>query len=139
MSPAALVAIGLVSARRDESGEPLYVVARRGPDGHLPGQWELPGGKVEPGESPEAALARELAEELGVTVESARPITFSWHAYEDRRVLLLFFEVALDPASPPPTARVATELREISRSELLALPMPEANGPFLTWLAERDG
>jgi 8-oxo-dGTP diphosphatase len=138
MTPAALVAVGLVSARRDEAGEPLYVVTRRGPDGHLPGQWELPGGKVEPGESPEAALARELAEELGVKVESASPITFSWHEYEDRRVLLLFFEVALRPSSPPPAALVATELREISRAELLALPMPQANGPFLAWLAQQD-
>lgn len=52
---------------RDAQGRIL--VARRGPGRHLAGYWEFPGGKIEPGEAPEACLARELVEELGITCE----------------------------------------------------------------------
>jgi 8-oxo-dGTP diphosphatase len=61
MSP--LHVVGAAIARGNQC-----LIAQRGPHGSLPGKWEFPGGKVEPGESPTTALAREIAEELGVEV-----------------------------------------------------------------------
>ena len=134
MSEATLVVVGLVAHGRDRDEAPTWVVTRRGEDTHLPGAWELPGGKVEPGEQPQEALARELHEELGVTVESATPITFSWYAYPERTVLILFYDVSLSRESLAPAARVARELRLLNREELLNLQMPPANAPFMRWL-----
>ena len=64
------------------------LVARRPQRTHLAGLWEFPGGKLMPGESREAGLARELAEELGVRVLSAHPLIRVEHRYPDRDVVL---------------------------------------------------
>ncbi|TNF32002.1 MAG: NUDIX domain-containing protein [Deltaproteobacteria bacterium] len=122
-------------AHGERDGEPTYVVTRRPADTHLGGSWELPGGKVDPGESPEEALRRELEEELGVTVGAIAPMTFSWHAYAERLVLLLFHRTATVPGSPAPRPLAATELRLVTAAELLALELPPANAPFVAALA----
>jgi 8-oxo-dGTP diphosphatase len=137
MSATTLVVVGLVPYGADSHGEQTFVVTRRAEGTHLAGAWELPGGKVETGESPRAALARELDEELGVKLQDAMPITFSWHAYPERTVLILFFEVTLSLESPEPAPRVASELRLLGHTELLSLEMPEANAPFKRWLGAR--
>src|SRR3954465_8084222 len=63
------------------------LIARRADTQHQGGLWEFPGGKVEPGEAVEAALARELQEELGITVEAARPLIKVTHDYPDKQIL----------------------------------------------------
>ena len=71
----------------------LLVCQRRG-DGAFPGKWEFPGGKMEAGEDADAALRRELREELDIAVESAREVFRHAHVYADgTRVELAFFEV----------------------------------------------
>ncbi len=130
-----LVAVGLLCHGADAAGAPLYVVTRRHADAdHLAGSWELPGGKVNPGEPPDAALTRELREELGVEVSRPEPLTFSWHAYEQRTVLLLFFSVETTAESPPPEPLGSAELRLVTRGELLAMRFPAANEPLLALL-----
>src|SRR5579862_8336000 len=66
------------------------LLAERPPGKHLAGMWEFPGGKVQPGETPEAALIRELAEELGIDVKESclAPLTFASHRYERFHLLM---------------------------------------------------
>lgn len=77
------IAVGVL---RNDRGEVL--IARRAKDRHLGGCWEFPGGKLEPGEDVQAALRRELREELGVAITTARPLISIRHRYPDRAVLL---------------------------------------------------
>ena len=76
------------------------LIARRADTQHQGGLWEFPGGKVEAGESVEAALARELKEELGITVEVARPLIKVQHDYPDKQVLLDVWEVSAFSGEP---------------------------------------
>ena len=71
------------------------LICQRSLKDDFPGKWEFPGGKVEPEESPQIALRRELREELGITAEVGEPVWSVEHQYPGRTgVLLLFFAVA---------------------------------------------
>ncbi len=77
------VAVGVIL---NDAGQIL--IARRPRDSHQGGLWEFPGGKIESGERVEAALKRELREELGIEVWESEPLLQIRHDYGDKRVLL---------------------------------------------------
>lgn len=81
--------------------------ARRGPDGSLPGVWEFPGGKIEAGETPHRALAREIREELGCQVDVGEKIISTTHEYDFGVVTLTTFYCRLVSGSPHPAEHSA--------------------------------
>ncbi|HEX7601281.1 MAG TPA: (deoxy)nucleoside triphosphate pyrophosphohydrolase [Polyangiaceae bacterium] len=93
----------LVAAAVVVRGGRVLLSQRKG-GSHLAGAWEFPGGKVEAGEDPKAALVRELDEELGVVATVGDIVEVTFHRYEEKSVLLLFYEAALAPDSPEPRA-----------------------------------
>lgn len=106
-----VVAVALV----DSDGRVL--VSQRPAGKALAGLWEFPGGKVESGEGPEAALIRELREELGIVVEEAclAPLSFASHAYPDTHLLMPLY--------------ICHRWRGVARS---------CEGQALRWLRPRD-
>jgi 8-oxo-dGTP diphosphatase len=76
--------------------EGSVLLARRSGDDPLSGCWEFPGGRIEPGETPEACLGRELLEELGIRVRVRRLLDTVCHEYPEKRVELLFIEADYD-------------------------------------------
>lgn len=76
------------------------MLCQRRPDVHNALKWEFPGGKLEPGESPEQALARELREELDIGVEVGRVRDAVYYRYPDRDVLLLFYGCRIRSGEP---------------------------------------
>ena len=127
----------VAAAMIDRDGRVL--LQRRPADKAMAGLWEFPGGKVEPGERPEDALTRELAEELGVEVdpESARPATFVSGSVPDRHLLLLLYLV--DRWRGEPRALEADGLAWVRPAEMRALPMPPADEPFVDLLEKLIG
>lgn len=119
----------VAAALLDGAGRVL--VAQRPAGKSLAGLWEFPGGKIEPGEAPAAALVRELAEELGIEVAEAdlRPLTFVAHAYPDFQLLMLLYTCTRWTGEP-----VGDEGQPVawhSAEALAALAMPPADVPLL--------
>lgn len=101
--------------------------AQRGPDGSLPGLWEFPGGKIEAGETPAEALAREIAEELDCVVEVGNEITATTHEYDFGVVTLTTFYCTLVAGTPRATEHAA--LAWLPPSELSTVPWAPADIP----------
>jgi 8-oxo-dGTP diphosphatase len=112
--------------------EGRLLVARRLKGSHLAGFWEFPGGKCEPGETPEACLARELVEELGVTAAIAEEIYRTTYAYDDRVLDLRFFRCDL---AGEPRPLLGQALRWVSRRELASLDFPPADAELVARLS----
>lgn len=109
----------------------LVLVAQRPAHKHLALKWEFPGGKVEPGESPEAALARELREELGIEIEILRTLPRFTHDYGDVVIEMISFVCRLAPASAAPHAHEHAALRWVSAAELATLDLAAADLPVV--------
>ena len=93
------------------------LITQRRADQALPLQWEFPGGKVEPGEAPAAALARELTEEIGVTVEVGRIWDVLFHAYPAFDLVMLVYACRIVDGDPP-----AVEVPDLQWVETASLP-----------------
>jgi len=102
----------------------------------MAGLWEFPGGKVEPGETPEAALIRELQEELGIdTWQSClAPLTFASHRYDDFHLLMPLF--ACRKWNGTPQGREGQALKWARANELRNYPMPPADEPLIPVLRD---
>ena len=108
------------------------LVARRPEGTHLAGRWELPGGKLMPGESREAGLARELAEELGIRVLAACPLIRVEHRYPDRDVMLDVWRVGSYSGEPHGREGQPVEWRDVR--SLDPADFPPADAPVLAAL-----
>jgi len=117
-------------------GEGRVLVSRRLAGRHLAGMWEFPGGKIEPGEAPEAALARELEEELGIAAGPSRPLAAVRHEYPEKIVRLRLYEVHSFSGSP--TGAEGQEIRWVTPAGLGDLEMPAADRPLIR-LLDLDG
>lgn len=119
------------AALLDDRGRIL--LAQRPAGKSLAGLWEFPGGKVNPGESLEAALGRELREELGIAIEPGgsglAPLTFASHAYADFYLVMPLFLVTA--WSGTPAGREGQALEWVPATDLASKPMPPADLPLL--------
>ncbi len=105
------------------------LVGQRPENNSLAGLWEFPGGKIELGESPEEALARELSEELGIEAEIGELKLSVTHSYNDVGIVILFYEVLFWKGEPK--AKHHLMLEWIYPEELKERSIPEANKKVL--------
>jgi 8-oxo-dGTP diphosphatase len=117
-----------------EDGAGHVLVAQRPAHKHLALKWEFPGGKVERGESPEAALSRELREELGIEIEILRALPRFTHDYGTVVIEMISFVCRLAPASAAPQAHEHAALRWVSREELATVDLAAADLPVVAAL-----
>jgi 8-oxo-dGTP diphosphatase len=121
----------VVAALVREEGRIL--MSRRRPDQAMPNLWEFPGGKVEPGEHPEAALVRELREELGCSVAIDRVEEVVFHAYPDFDLYMLVYASRITGGRPRAIQVAAIEWVEPAR--LPSLDLLPADYPLARKLA----
>jgi 8-oxo-dGTP diphosphatase len=120
----------VAAALYDSSGSVL--IAERPPGKHLAGRWEFPGGKIDAGETEEAALTRELAEELGIAVRRARPLMRLAHDYDDRRIDISLWVV--EEFRGEPSGLDGQVLKWVSPAKLHEEDMLKADVPFIAAL-----
>ncbi len=126
----------LVAAAALVDEESRVLVATRPERKSMSGLWEFPGGKVEPGETPEACLVRELEEELGIVTRPPclAPLSFASHAYPSFHLLMPLFVCRVWEGEPVP--KEGQQIRWLRPKDLFSLPMPEADRPLLRFLDE---
>ncbi|MFW8633851.1 8-oxo-dGTP diphosphatase MutT [Cribrihabitans pelagius] len=126
----------LVSAVALIDADGRVLLAQRPEGKSMAGLWEFPGGKVEPGETPEAALIRELHEELGIDTWASclAPLTFASHSYEDFHLLMPLF--ACRKWEGIPHGKEGQVLKWAKPQDLRDYPMPPADIPLIPILRD---
>jgi 8-oxo-dGTP diphosphatase len=124
-APLMVVAAALVDAQG------RVLLQQRSSHRAMAGLWEFPGGKIEPGESPEDALVRELREELGIDTDQAclAPAAFASHPLESAHLLLLLYACRKWRGTPAPLD--AAGLKWVRPVEMFSLAMPPADRPLI--------
>jgi 8-oxo-dGTP diphosphatase len=113
------------------------VLLSQRPEGKtMAGLWEFPGGKIERGETPETALIRELAEELGVDTKASclAPLTFASHEYEDSHIILMLYACRRWWGTPTP--KEDNPVIWVKAPRLGDYPMPPADKPLIAMLQD---
>ena len=125
-----VVACALVDADR------RVLIAQRPEGKSLAGLWEFPGGKLEPGETPEEALIRELQEELGIETKTAclAPLSFASHSYENIHLLMPLYVCRKWQGAPRAIEHAA--LKWVRPQTLRDYPMPPADEPLIAALCD---
>jgi len=124
----------VAAALVDSDGRVL--IAQRPEGKQLAGLWEFPGGKVEPFETPETALIRELEEELGIVVKQAclAPFVFASHTYETFHLLMPLYLIRRWEGEPE--AKEHAALKWVRPNDMRNYPMPPADDPLVAWLCD---
>lgn len=136
MSEASPKPIILVVACALVDADGRVLIAQRPEGKPMAGLWEFPGGKVEPGETPEETVVRELREELGIETKPAclAPLTFASHAYDDFHLLMPLFVCRRYWGIPE--AREGQAIRWVRAKQLRDYPMPPADEPLIPFLLD---
>ena len=125
------IVIVVVAAVIEQDG--AFLVTRRHKGVHLAGLWEVPGGKIDRGETHAAALAREIREELDADVDVGDLVFDVTHAYDDRTVALYFYRCTLRGVPRP---LLGQEMRWVPRDDLATLGFPPADEELIRLLTE---
>jgi 8-oxo-dGTP diphosphatase len=128
-----VVAVALIDA------DDRILIAQRPEGKKLAGLWEFPGGKIDPGERPEAALIRELREELDITVKEdcLAPLTFASHAYDDFHLLMPLYICRRWEGFVRP--REGQAIKWVRAAQMRDYPMPPADAPLIPPLIDLLG
>ena len=120
-------------------GANRLLIAQRPAHKHLGLKWEFPGGKVEPGEVPSAALQREIQEELRCGIVPGQPLARFTHDYGSVLIEMIPFLCTLAPASPPPSPTEHAGLAWVTIDELNTYDLAPADWPVVAALRQPQG